>query len=101
MYRNFQNISSDSERLIDQVKSIEAVESDLDVLLPGLPGGGVDLELLLLPAGREDAVPGCPGAQLEGPPVPRTAETETPVGEDLDVRQVEWASGVGTPAGGG
>ena len=71
------------------------------MLLPGLPGGGVDLELLLLPAGREDAVPGCPGAQPEGPPVPRTAQAETPVGEDLDVRQVEWAAGVGTPAGGG
>ena len=68
MYRNFQNNLSDSERLIDQVKSIEAVESDFNVFLPGLTTGGVDLELLLLPPWREDAVPGVPLAQSEGPP---------------------------------
>ena len=103
MYRNFQNISSDSERLIDQIKSIEAVESNFNLFSLPLTGsacvpnphGGVELQLFLVSTRREDTVPLAAGPlEFEGPAVPGTANTKTPVRQHLDVPQVERTAGV-------
>lgn len=89
--------------LIDQVESIKAVEANFDLFSLLLAGqSGVERQFLLVSARREDTVSLAPRSlQSEGPLVPGTADTETPVRQDLDVSQVERTAGVRTPRGRG
>ena len=66
------------------------------------PDSGVELELFLVSARREDTVSlATRPPQFEGPAVPGTADTETPVRQDLDIPQVERPASVGTSGGRG
>ena len=66
------------------------------------PRSGIELQLFLVSPRREDTVALATGPlEFEGPAVPGTANTETPVRQHLDVSQVERTASVRTPGGRG
>ena len=98
------------ECFVDKVESIKAVKSNFNLFsLPRAvsacapnPRSGIELQLFLVSPRREDTVALATGPlEFEGPAVPGTANTETPVRQHLDVSQVERTASVRTPGGRG